>query len=134
MCLPSASEMAWMLVQHPDTQTDEQRLLIQHLLQDRDVASAYPLAQQFVHMVKRRLAPQFDVWLSDSQTTSIVPLRNFAPGIQQDYAAVRAALETPRSNGQTEGQVNHLKFIKRQMYGRAKLDLLRLRVLYRSPT
>ena len=60
--------------------------------------------------------------------------RNFALGIQQDYAAVRAALETPWSNGQTEGQVNRLKFIKRQMYGRAKLDLLRLRVLYRSPT
>ena len=132
--LPSAGEIAWMLVQVPDTQSERQRLLLQHLLQDRDVANAYALAQQFVQMVKQRLVAQLDAWLADSATTTVVPLRNFALGIQQDYAAVRAALETPWSNGQTEGQVNRLKFIKRQMYGRAKLDLLRLRVLYRSPT
>jgi transposase len=134
VCLPSAGEIAWMLVQVPETQSDQQRLLLQHLLQDRDVANAYSLAQQFVLMVKQRLAPQLDAWLADTAATSVVPLRNFALGIQQDYAAVRAALDTPWSNGQTEGQVNRLKFIKRQMYGRAKLDLLRLRVLYRSPT
>jgi transposase len=46
-----------------------------------------------------------------------------------DYAVVEAALATSWSNGQTEGQVNRLKFIKRQMYGRAHFDLLRLRVL-----
>jgi len=33
------------------------------------------------------------------------------------------------SNGQTEGQVNRLKLIKRTMYGRANFDLLRQRVL-----
>lgn len=74
---------------------------------------------------------ELDAWLAASAATSVIPLHNFALGIQQDYAAVRAALETSWSNGQTEGQVNRLKFIKRQMYGRAKLDLLRLRVLYR---
>ncbi len=132
--LPSAGEMAWILVQVPEQQSDEQRLLLHHLLQDRDVESVYRLAQQFVQMVKQRLVAQLDVWLTDSATTTVVPLRNFAIGVQQDYAAVRAALETPWSNGQTEGQVNRLKFIKRQMYGRAKLDLLRLRVLYRAPT
>jgi transposase len=132
--LPSAGEMAWMLVQVPETRSEQQRLLLQHLLQDRDVANAYVLAQQFVQMVKQRLVAQLDAWLADTAATTVVPLRNFALGIQQDYAAVRAALETPWSNGQTEGQVNRLKFIKRQMYGRAKLDLLRLRVLYRSLT
>ncbi|MBE2267700.1 MAG: transposase [Anaerolinea sp.] len=50
--------------------------------------------------------------------------------LRQDVAAVRAALETPWSNGQTEGQVTRLKLIKRQMYGRAKFDLLRLRVIH----
>jgi transposase len=49
--------------------------------------------------------------------------------LQSDYSAVRAALANSWSNGQTEGQVNRLKFIKRQMYGRAKFVLLRLRVL-----
>ena len=42
----------------------------------------------------------------------------------------KAALELPWSNGQTEGQVNRLKMLKRQMYGRANLDLLRIRLLY----
>lgn len=57
-------------------------------------------------------------------------LENFTASLVQDYTVVRAALELPWSNGQTEGQVHRLKLLKRQMYGRAKLDLLRLRVLY----
>ena len=59
----------------------------------------------------------------------IVQGQSFALGLRQDYAAVHAALAHSWSNGQTEGQVNRLKFIKRRMYGRAKFDLLRLRVL-----
>ena len=132
--LPSAGEMAWILVQLPEQQTDEQRLLLEHLLQNRDVEQVYRLAQQFVLMVKQRLVEHLNSWLTASASASVVPIRHFALGIQQDYAAVRAALETPWNNRQTEGQVNRLKFLKRQMYGRAKLDLLRLRVLYRPPT
>ena len=56
-------------------------------------------------------------------------LRSFANGLRQDEAAVRAALELPWSSGQTEGQITRLKLIKRQMFGRAKHDLLRARVL-----
>lgn len=52
--------------------------------------------------------------------------------IATDEALVRAALEAKWSNGQTEGQVNRLKLLKRQMYGRANLDLLRRRVLYQA--
>lgn len=54
-----------------------------------------------------------------------MPLNNFAKGLQQDYVAVRATFELPWSNGQTEDQVNRLKFIKQRMYGRAKFNLLR---------
>ncbi|MBI3460498.1 transposase, partial [Candidatus Acetothermia bacterium] len=53
-----------------------------------------------------------------------------ALGLRQDYRAVRAAVRLEWSNGQTEGQVNRLKLLKRQMYGRAKFDLLRLRFLH----
>ena len=56
--------------------------------------------------------------------------RTFATGLKSDYDAVEAGLTTPWSNGQLEGQVNRLKLIKRQMYGRANFDLLRQRVLY----
>ena len=54
----------------------------------------------------------------------------FATGLKTDYHAVKAALTTDWSNGQVEGQVNRLKLLKRQMYGRAKFDLLRQRVLH----
>ncbi len=57
-------------------------------------------------------------------------MRRFAASLRADLSAVRAAFVSPWSNGQVEGQINRLKFLKRQMYGRAKLDLLRLRVLH----
>lgn len=101
-----------------------------HLRNDPDIAIINPLAQQFVLMVCERQVDQLDPWLKACLETGIVPLCNFAIGIQQDYAAIRAALELPWSNGQTEGQVNRLKFIKRQMYGHAHFALLRLRVLH----
>ncbi len=59
-----------------------------------------------------------------------VELHRFANGLREDLSAVRAALSLPWSNDQVEGQVNRLKLIKRQMFGRAKFDLLRQRVLY----
>ena len=53
----------------------------------------------------------------------------FAAGIAADKAAVAAAVVAVWSNGQTEGQVTKLKLVKRQMYGRAKVDLLRARLV-----
>ena len=53
----------------------------------------------------------------------------FCAGLRRDYEAAVTALTLPWSNGQSEGQVNRLKFIKRQMDGRANFDLLRARVL-----
>lgn len=55
---------------------------------------------------------------------------SFARGLSEDYEAVMNALRYELSNGQLEGQVNRLKLIKRQMYGRAKFDLLKARVLH----
>jgi transposase len=56
-------------------------------------------------------------------------LETFAAGLDQDGAAVRAAFTLPWSNAQAEGQITKLKLLKRTMYGRAKLDLLRQRLL-----
>jgi transposase len=81
-------------------------------------------------MVRQRLAAELDVWVKTCLECQVRDLRNFAKGILEDYDAVSAALATPWSNGQTEGQVNRLKLWKRQMYGRANLDLLRFRLLY----
>ena len=64
-------------------------------------------------------------WLARTDASRLPEVRSFAAGIRRDRGAVEAALTSPWSNGQTEGQVNRLKALKRQMYGRAKLDLLR---------
>jgi transposase len=65
-------------------------------------------------------------WLAEAASSE---LRRFAAGLHQYEAAVRAALTLPWSSGQVEGQVTRLKLVKRQGYGRAKLDLLRARLL-----
>jgi transposase len=69
-------------------------------------------------------------WLERADASGVPEVRSFAAGLRRDRAAVDAALTLAWSNGQTEGQINRLKVLKRQMYGRAKLDLLEKRFLY----
>jgi len=64
--------------------------------------------------------------------SSSTDLQGFASGIKRDYAAVKMALSVPWSQGQVEGQITRLKLLKRQMYGRARFELLRSRVLRRA--
>ncbi len=70
-----------------------------------------------------------EVWLADARVCGVRNVETFAAGLEQDGAAVRAALTTPWSSGQAEGQITRLKLIKRQSYDRAGFDLLRRRVL-----
>lgn len=91
---------------------------------------AYLLAQRFVKMVQEQCPDELAPWLEEVMKGSLKGLIRFANGLKQDFAAVHAALSLPWSNGQTEGQINRLKLIKRSMYGRARFDLLRKRVLY----
>ena len=63
------------------------------------------------------------------EKSGLSPLVNFAAGIRRDYEAVKNACTLEWSNGPVEGQVNRLKTIKRQMYGRASFKLLRIRIL-----
>ncbi len=128
--LPSVKQLAWLMVKAPEKLTGEERLILEHLRQKAELGPVYALAQQFVTMVTQRLVDQLDPWLHTGSTSCVAQVKYFALGLQQDYDAVRAALATSWSNGQTEGQVNRLKFIKRQMYGRANFDLLRLRALH----
>ena len=68
-----------------------------------------------------------------AKRTAFGQVVRFAYGLQKDISAVTAAVDADWSNGQVEGQVNRLKAIKRQMYGRAGFELLRARVLPYSP-
>jgi transposase len=92
-----------------------------------EVRTAAEAVNEFHRILRERDMAAFETWLATTQTTA---LRSFVVGILGDIAAVRAALSQPWSNGPVEGQVNRLKMLKRQMYGRAKFDLLRSRVLH----
>lgn len=84
------------------------------------------------HLFRGTKSRPLSAWLTALTESGVREPQTFAVGIDRDYDAVQRALETPYSNGQVEGQVNRLKTVKRSMYGRAKLDLLRARVVYRS--
>ena len=92
-----------------------------------DLATASALVGRFVNMVKNGEHDDLDDWLSEAEGSLIASL---ARGLNADRHAVLAALREPWSNGQTEGQINRLKALKRQMYGRAGLNLLRARLVH----
>ena len=90
------------------------------------VAAACALTRRFTNMVRNGEYGYFDEWLTEAEDSLLAA---FARGLCADRSAVMAALSEPWSNGQTEGQINKLKTLKRQMYGRAGLDLLRARLV-----
>src|SRR5918912_3258159 len=127
--LPSTREAAWMLLR-PDDLTDEEKPVVELLCRlAPQVGRAQQLASNFIEVVKERRVDELRAWLIDAQCSEIPEFVTFANGLAADLQAVRAALEYEWSNGQTEGQVHRLKLVKRQMYGRGKLDLLRATVL-----
>jgi transposase len=90
------------------------------------LVEARMLVESFQTMVRKKLVADLDPWIA---TASLSLIGSFASGIIRDKAAVRAAITEPWSNGQTEGQITKLKLVKRQMYGRAKIDLLQARLI-----
>ncbi|NNJ12804.1 transposase [Chloroflexales bacterium ZM16-3] len=129
----SARQAAWLLVRRPkELEADDQRILERLCHAAPIVATAYQLAQDFIQMVRTRQASTFDAWLTRGAASGIPEIQGFVAGLERDKAAMVAALSVPYSNGQVEGQVNRLKLIKRSMYGCAKFDLLRQRVLARA--
>ena len=91
-----------------------------------DLAAASALAGRLVNMVRNGEHDDLENWLSEAEGSLLASL---ARGLSGDRHAVPAALREPWSNGQTEGQINKLKALKRQIYGRASLDLLRARLV-----
>ena len=83
------------------------------------------LAMQFRGLLRSGTAERLDAWLTDARASGIYAMQR----IRQDLEAVQNAVSEPWSNGQTEGQINKLKTLKRAMYGRAGVDLLRARMM-----
>lgn len=90
------------------------------------LAAARNLLDRFHRMLRGRDADALPSSIAETESSL---LQAFGRGIKADFAAVKAALSEPWSNGQTEGQITKPKLVKRQMYGRAGLDLLRARLI-----
>jgi len=136
--LPSPKQLSWHLLREPDDLDAEAAAVVARVLQDDEAAKVVDLGRRFCRIVRSRcggglampsIAPAFDAWLSDARACGVRVVESFAITLAQDAAAGRAGLRLPWSSGQAEGQVNRLKLLKRTMYGRAKLDLLRRRFL-----
>ena len=125
--VPPLRRVARMLTADSDTLPAEERRYLDRLLAaSAALAQARDLALRFAAMMREHKAGELDRWLADAAGSQ---LQSFADGLRQDQAVVQATLELPWSNGQTEGQITRLKLVKWQMFGRAKHDALRARVL-----
>ncbi|MEC5384069.1 transposase [Aurantimonas sp. C2-6-R+9] len=133
--MPSPKQLAWLIVKAPETRSIEEANAILQISQDRDAAILIRIVRRFVDLVRRvgtkahDAGPVFDDWLLGAKRCGLRPVETFAAGLQHDGDAVRAALETSWSSAQVEGQVNKLKLLKRSMYGRGNLELLRRRLI-----
>jgi len=107
-------------------------MLIQLLKDSPEINQALELVQEFTRLMQNRRADELKNWLIKAEKSKISEIVGFVNGIKQDFAAVEAAFSSEWINGRTEGQVNRLKFIKRQMYRRAGFDLLKARVIHQN--
>jgi transposase len=110
----------------------EAQQLAQLRAQSVEVAEAIDLAQDFAALVRQRQPLQLDPWLTRAAASTLEAMQRCANGLRDDYAAVKAGVTLPWSSGPVEGHINRLKMLKRQMFGRAHLELLSRRFV-RAP-
>ena len=125
--VPSGRRLARLLTAEPaGLGASDRRLVELARTAAPELAEAAELAVAFGRMVRDKDGSRLDGWLDAAAASGLAP---FARGLRQDLPAVRAALGLPWGTSPVEGQINRLKTIKRQMYGRAGFALLRRRVL-----
>jgi transposase len=131
VCQPLTPRRATWLVLRREAKrtTAEVQQLARLRAQAADVAEAIDLVQDFATLVRQRQPTQLDPWLTRATSSTLEALRRFATGLYEDYKAVKAGVTLPWSTSPVEGHINRLKMLKRQMFGRARLDLLSRRFL-----
>ena len=124
---PSGRRAAWLVVADADEIDETERRFVEALIAgSAELAHLIDLAREFRAMIRKQQEERLDDWLVAAEKTAFA---GFVGGLRRDLAAVRAALSLSWSTGPVEGQICHLKTIKRTMCGRAGFDLLRHRVL-----
>jgi transposase len=129
------AQLAWRLLQPAERLTDADRQGMEDYLHATpSLARGYQLKTRF-HTLRAEHDPAgLDQWLPAAETSELPSFRALARSLRQDDEAIVAALTTPWSTGQGEGQIGRVKLLKRLGDGRAQLDLLRQRLLHRMAT
>jgi transposase len=128
---PSARKLSFR-VANPKPDSHSARVLGELRAGNPAVDGALQLAEELMAMIRQTNATLLTDWMAKATATGNRDLTNLANSLGADAAAIQAALSTAWSNGPVEGQVNRLKCIKRQMYGRAGMPLLRARVRHKG--
>lgn len=129
----SPRRAAILLTTKSDQIDDRDKHYLEQLLQEvKGAKELQALCASFYVLMRTKDSSKLSAWIEAALRSSMEELNSFVAGIRQDMEAVLAGIKGPWSNGQLEGQVNRLKMIKRQMYGRASFTLLRARVLHHA--
>jgi transposase len=127
---PTVRQVTGWLTRHPDSLTDDERPQLKALLDGcPELQAASDQVRAFATMLTQLTGKDLPHGISDVRTAGLPGLSSFAKGLEQDLDAVTHGLTSHWNSGPVEGRVNHIKMIKRQMFGRAGLPLLRKRVL-----
>lgn len=128
----------------PEKRTEQQTLTVERMRTiDGHVGECCRLFEEFARLFRERedsvsaaghnrAQNSLEQWVEQAKESEIPEFKAFAVKLFQDMEAVVSAVVMPYSQGQTEGRMNKLKLIKRQMYRRGKPDLLRQRVMSAS--
>jgi transposase len=119
----------WILRDPASLDDDEQASLTSIRAQCPHLDALAAHVTEFAKILTGRRGEQLDAWIARASAGDQPDLRSFITGLKRDYQAVLNGLTLPYSSGKVEGNVNRIKMLKRQMYGRARFDLLRKRVL-----
>jgi transposase len=127
---PTVREVTGWLTRHPDSLTEDERPQLKALLERcPEIQAASDHVRTFATMLTQLTGQNLPQWISDVRAAELPGMSSFAKGLEQDIDAVTQGLTSRWNSGPVEGRVNHIKMIKRQMFGRAGLPLLRKRVL-----
>jgi transposase len=127
---PTVREVTGWLTRHPDSLTEDERPQLKTLLERcPELQAASGHVRAFATMLTQLTGQDLPQWISDVRAAGLPGMSSFAKGLEQDLDAVTQGLTSRWNSGPVEGRVNHVKMIKRQMFGRAGLPLLHKRVL-----
>jgi transposase len=127
---PTVRQATGWLTRRPEDLTESQTLRLKNILaRSPALQTTHDLVRGFAAILTQRHGHQLPAWMDQVEQAGPAALRSFVAGLRTDLDAVTAGLTLPWNSGPVEGTVNRIKTLKRQMYGRAHLDLLRKRVL-----